>query len=116
VFLISDFLTFEDIAGSRELKILAARHDIVAVVVEDVAEHELPAGNAMVMFRDMESGRTRRVGLGPAERKRYAALMQQRREQLVNSFYQVPMDYVFVRTDQRAVESLLNLFAVRRRM
>ena len=116
VFLISDFLTFEDIAGSRELKILAARHDIVAVVVEDVAEYELPEGNAMVMFRDMESGRTRRVGLGPAERKRYAALMQQRREQLVNSFYQVPMDYVFVRTDQRAVESLLNLFAVRRRM
>jgi hypothetical protein len=42
--------------------------------------------------------------------------MQLRRQQLVDAFYHVPMDYVFVRSDQRAVESLLNLFAVRRRM
>lgn len=116
VFVISDFLSAENIADSREWKVLAARHDIVAVVVEDVTEHELPAGDASVYLRDVETGRQRRVGLGSAQRQRYAAAMQQRRERLVNAFYQVPMDYVFVRTDQRAVESLLNLFAIRRRM
>lgn len=115
VFLISDFLTAENIADSRELKILAARHDIIAVVIEDAAEHALPDGNASVMLKDLETGKTRRVGLGNSQRQRYAMAMQQRREKLIDAFYQVPMDYVFVRSDQRAVESLLNLFAVRRR-
>lgn len=116
VFLISDFLTSEDIADSRELKILAARHDIIAVVVEDVVEHELPGGNASVMLQDLETGRLRRICLGRSQRERYAATMQERRNRLIDAFYRVPMDYVFVRSDQRAVESLLNLFAVRRRM
>ncbi len=116
VFLISDFLTAENIADSRELKILAAKHDIIAVVIEDPAEHELPGGNATIELMDLETGRRRRVGLGRSQRQRYAHAMRQRREKLVDAFYRVPMDYVFVRTDQRAVESLLNLFAVRRRM
>ena len=116
VFLISDFLTAENLADSRELKILAARHDIIAVVIEDALELELPGGNAAVELKDMETGRRRRIGLGASQRQRYAEAMQQRRQQLVDAFYHVPMDYVFVRSDQRAVESLLNLFAVRRRM
>jgi len=116
VFLISDFLTAENLAESRELKILAARHDIIAVVIEDALELELPGGNATIELKDMETGRRRRIGLGTSQRQRYAEAMQQRRQQLVDAFYHVPMDYVFVRSDQRAVESLLNLFAVRRRM
>ena len=45
VFLISDFLTDEDLFASAELKVLAARHDVVAVVVEDPAETALPSGS-----------------------------------------------------------------------
>ena len=116
VFLISDFLTAENLADSRELKILAARHDIIAVVIEDALELELPGGNTAVELKDMETGRRKRIGLGASQRQRYAEAMQQRRQQLVDAFYHVPMDYVFVRSDQRAVESLLNLCAVRRRM
>ena len=116
VFLISDFLTAENLADSRELKILAARHDIIAVVIEDALELELPGGNTAVELKDMETGRRKRIGLGASQRQRYAEAMQQRRQQLVDAFYHVPMDYVFVRSDQRAVVSLLNLFAVRRRM
>lgn len=116
VFLISDFLTAENLADSRELKILAARHDIIAVVIEDALELELPGGNTAVELKDIETGRRKRIGLGASQRQRYAEAMQQRRQQLVDAFYHVPMDYVFVRSDQRAVESLLNLFAVRRRM
>lgn len=116
VFLVSDFLTAENIADSRELKILAAKHDIIAVVIEDPAELELPGGNASVQLMDLETGKRRRVGLGRTQRHRYADAMRQRREQLIDAFYRVPMDFVFVRTDLRAVESLLNLFAVRRRM
>jgi uncharacterized protein (DUF58 family) len=114
VFIISDFLTDEDIFNSRELKILAARHDIVAVVIEDPVEIELPQGNATIELQDMESGRRRRVGLGRSQRQSYAEAMKQRRRKLIEAFYQVPMDYVFIRSDQHGVESLLNLFAVRR--
>jgi uncharacterized protein (DUF58 family) len=115
VFLISDFLAQDDALASRELKILAAKHDIIAVVIEDPAELELPEGNAAIELMDVETGRRRRVGLSRAQRQRYAEAMQQRRQGLINAFYRVPMDYVFVRSDQRAVEALLNLFAVRRR-
>jgi uncharacterized protein (DUF58 family) len=116
VFVLSDFLTAENLADSRELKILAAKHDIIAVVIEDASELDLPQGNSSVELMDLETGMRRRVGLGESQRARYAAAMQKRREQLVDAFYRVPMDYVFVRSDERAVESLLNLFAVRRRM
>jgi len=116
VFFVSDFLSVDDKLDSRELQILAARHDIVAVVIEDPAEHALPEGSAVINPRDVESGRQRKVGLGRAQRQRYAEAMNNRRKSLVESFYRVPMDHVFIRSDQHAVESLLNLFTMRRRM
>jgi len=116
VFLISDFLSAENLADSRELKVLAAKHDIIAVVVEDPLEQQLPESNANVRFKDLETGKLMRIGLGRQQRMDYAEAMRIRREKLVDAFYRVPMDYVFVRSDQRPVESLLNLFAVRRRM
>lgn len=116
VFLISDFLTEEEgVLDSRELRILARRHDIIAVVIEDPAEAALPPGRAAVELRDVETGLRRRVGLGREQRRRYAEAMQRRRRELAEAFYRVPMDHVFVRSDVRAVEPLLNLFSMRRR-
>lgn len=115
VFIISDFLTDEDLGHARELCLLAARHDIVAVVVEDPAETALPAANAVVEFRDVESGERRRVALDPGLRRRYADAMKRRRDELVDSFYSVPMDYLFVRPDQHVMEPLMKLFATRRK-
>jgi uncharacterized protein (DUF58 family) len=115
VFLISDFLTDENLFASAELKVLAARHDVVAVVVEDPAESGLPAGNSTIEVRDMESGRQRSVGLSQELRGRYAEAMRLRREALVRGFHGVPIDHVFVRPDRHVVEPLLDLFSSRRR-
>lgn len=115
IFLISDFLTDEDLFGSAELKVLAARHDVVAVVVEDPAEAALPPGNGEVRVKDLESGRERSVGLNDALRQRYAEAMRQRREELERAFHRIPIDHVFVRPDRHVVEPLLDLFAARRR-
>ena len=115
IFIVSDFLTDEDLFAGRELSMLAARHDVVAVVIEDPAEAALPPGNGTLELRDVESGRHVRVGLGRALRARYTGAMRRRREELSRAFYRVPMDHVFVRSDQYAVEPLLNLFAARRR-
>lgn len=114
VFLVSDFLTAEDLFGSAELKVLAARHDVIAVVVEDPSEQQLPAGHGSVELRDVESGRVRRVGLGRGVREGYAAATRERRERLTRSFYGVAMSHVFVQSGL-SVEALLRLFAARKR-
>lgn len=115
IFLISDFLTDEDLFASSELKLLAARHDVVAVVVEDPAEAVLPEGNGTIHVRDLESGRERSVGLSDSLRLRYAEAVRQRRAELARSFHRVPIDHVFLRPDRHVVEPLLELFAARRR-
>ncbi len=113
VFLVSDFMTDEDVFGGGDLAVLAARHDVIGVVPEDPAESSLPPGLGYVRVRDLESGRTETVGLGRRAREAYRVRARQHRESLTRAFYEVPMDHVFVRTDQDPVEQMLSLFAAR---
>jgi uncharacterized protein (DUF58 family) len=114
VFFVSDFMTDEDLAGARDLKALAVRHDVVGVVVEDPAEVALPPGHGAVRVRDLETGRQARIGLSDGLRRRYDEVVQQRRTELVNMFYRTPMDHVFLRSNEDVIEPLLRLFAARR--
>ena len=100
VFIVSDFMTDDDVLESRELAILAARHDVIAVVPEDPAELALPAGGGYLQVRDIESGREVAVGLSDRARRRYAEAARERRDALTRAFYRVPMDHVFVPTDR----------------
>jgi hypothetical protein len=113
VFIVSDFMTDEDLFASHELAMLAARHDVIAVVPEDSGETSLPAGRGHLAVRDLESGRQVAVGLGGRARRRYAEEVKRRRDALTRSFYAVPMDHVFVPTDQSPIEPVLSLFARR---
>jgi uncharacterized protein (DUF58 family) len=113
VFLVSDFLTDEDLFGGPDLAMLAARHEVIGVVPEDPAERDLPPGPGYLRGRDLESGRPATVDLGPRTRARYAADARVRRAALARAFYGVPMEHVFVPTDARPVEPLLELFAAR---
>jgi len=114
VCVVSDFITPEDLGDGRELKMLAARHDLVGVVVEDPAERALPAGHGTIRVRDMESGRSVRVGLGEGIGRRYREAAAARHRTLTEAFYRIPMDPVFVRSDESAVEPLLRLFMSRK--
>ena len=113
IFLVSDFMTEDDALGSGELAQLAARHDVIAVVPEDPAERELPPGGGYLRVRDVETGRSASIGLGRGARARYAAEITARREALTKAFYRVPMDHVFVPTDQSPVLPVLAMFARR---
>src|SRR5205823_3648450 len=97
IFIVSDFITDEDVFGSSELGVLTTRHDVVAVVPEDPAETTLPPGRGTIAFRDLESGRELKVGLGPGARRRYAESARRRREDLTRAFYRARMDHAFVR-------------------
>ena len=114
VFIVSDFVTADNALESRELAQLAAHHDVIAVVPEDRAETELPAGAGYVLLRDLESGRRVSVGLGRQTRAAYTAAARARREGLARAFYRVPMDHVFVPTDASPVLPVLSLFARRK--
>jgi uncharacterized protein (DUF58 family) len=114
VFIVSDFMTDEDWSGARDLKALAVRHDVIAVVLEDPAEISLPRGSGSMTLRDLESGRHVRVGFGEDFRARYEELLRQRRRDLVDAFYRLQIDHVFLRSDQNVIEPLLRLFALRR--
>jgi uncharacterized protein (DUF58 family) len=113
VFIVSDFLSDEDLFGSAELRMLAARHDVIAVVPQDATEAMLPGGRGYVHLRDLESGRDVAVSLSPHTRRAYAAEMHARQEALAHAFYRVPLDHVFVPTDRSPVEPVLSLFARR---
>src|SRR5262249_30185290 len=113
IFIVSDFITDEDLFGSQELAMLAAKHDVIAVVPQDVSEMVLPAGRGYVQLRDLESGRRASVSLSQRTRRSYADEMRDRRESLSRAFYRLQIDPVFLRTDGSPVEPILELFAAR---
>jgi uncharacterized protein (DUF58 family) len=113
VFLVSDFMTDEDLSTNRDLSVLAARHDVIAVIPEDRAETALPPGRGYLHVRDLESGRDVAVALGATSRRRYAEDAERRRASLARAFYRVSVDHVFVPTDKLPIEPVLELFAKR---
>jgi len=113
VFIVSDFMNDDNPLESRELAILAAHHDVIAVVPEDPIERSLPAGSGYLRVRDIESGREVALGLSDRARRAYAVEAAERRHRLTRAFYRVPMDHVFVPTDGSPVEPVLSLFAKR---
>jgi uncharacterized protein (DUF58 family) len=116
IFVVSDFITEEELAHAKDLKVLAATHDVVGVVVEDPHELELPPGRSAIRVRDLETGASLRIGLGEKLRRYYRDLIHRRHAHLADAFFGVPIDHVFVQSDRSAVEPLLRLFAERRRL
>ena len=116
IFLISDFMTNDDLANSKALSMLALKHDIIAVVVEDPRETSLPDSTASIEMMDVESGSRRLVGLGRQQREKFLQAMEKHHAEMIDAFYHVPMDYVFARSDKYVVEPLLKMFSARKRM
>ncbi len=114
VYLVSDFITGEDLFAGRDLRALAARHDVIAVIPEDPAELDLPRGHGTIRLRDPESGRAVPVALNARTRVAYAEAVARRRAALVDACYGASIDHVFVPTEGAVMEPLLELFARRR--
>ena len=113
VFIVSDFISDEDLFGAHELAMLAAKHDVIAVIPQDPTEAVLPAGHGYIQVRDLESGRQVAVSLSARTRRAYAEQMHMRRDALARALYRAQIDHVFVPTDGSPVEPLLSMFAAR---
>ena len=110
VFIVSDFLS-PDI--DHPLKLMAQRHDVVAVTVEDPSERELPdIGVARLI--DPETGETFEVDTShPAVRDSYGTRVTTEREERKHLLRRLAIDEVAVRTEAGVVEPLLRFFRSR---
>ncbi|HTE47025.1 MAG TPA: DUF58 domain-containing protein [Gemmatimonadaceae bacterium] len=112
VFIVSDFLGAEI---DRPLKLLAQRHDVVAVTVDDPSEHVLP-DIGLVRLIDPESGAALDVDTSdPKVRARFESQVTEesmRRRQLLR---RLAIDEIPVHTNLGIMDPLLRFFRSRER-
>ena len=110
IFLVSDF----DAPNiERPLKILAQRHDVVAVTVEDPSERELP-DVGLARFVDPETGQTFEIDTSSSRvRSGYAQQVNAERDARRHLLRKLAIDEVPVRTDGNYIEPLLKFFRSR---
>ena len=110
IFLISDFIA-PDI--ERPLKLLAQRHDVVAVTMEDPREISLP-NVGLARFVDPESGTTVTVDTSDTGvRKAFEEMAGAERAERRRLFRRLAIDEIVVRTDASYIEPLLKFFRAR---
>jgi uncharacterized protein (DUF58 family) len=110
IFLISDFIA-PDI--ERPLKLLAQRHDVVAVTMEDPREISLP-NIGLARFVDPESGATVTVDTSDdGVRKAFEDMAGAERAERRHLFRRLAIDEIVVRTDTSYIEPLLKFFRAR---
>jgi len=111
-FVVSDFL---DRQWERALRIAARRHDVIAVVLDDPRERELPAVG-LVELEEAETGERYVVDTGSAAVRaafaRTAAAARAERDRMLRA---ADVDAVAVRTDRPYADALLRFFRMRER-
>ena len=115
VVLVSDFL---DDGYEQPLKLLAGKHDLLALGIVDPREAELPE-SGLVELEDAESGELRLIDCGDAAfRKNFAESSRRRRRRLADSFRRMGVDFVEVPLQdemQRVLDPVISYFRRRAR-
>lgn len=110
---ISDFLVPDD--WVERLKVMATRHDVVAVEVIDPRELELP-DVGVVTLQDPETGRTRTVDTHDhGLRERFARTAEAHRASVAHSLRRCRIDHLVLRTDREWLPPIVQFFAWRQR-
>lgn len=107
VFLISDWIadSFE-----RPLNLLARRHELVTIEVDDPFEEALPA-RGLVMARDLETGERRLVDLtAPAARREWRNVRGRRQRELKETLLRARAGRIRVRSDAPVAPELVRHF------
>jgi uncharacterized protein (DUF58 family) len=112
IFLVSDFL---GPSVERPLKLLAQRHDVVAVTLEDPSERVLP-DIGLVRLVDPETGETLNIDTSdPTVRARFKQSVNSEADQRRHLLRRLAIDEISVNTDQGSMEPLLRFFRMRER-
>ena len=106
--LLSDFLFEADY--TKQLKSVAAKHDLVALQIRDPAEQQLPAVGH-VRIEDPETGEQIEVNTSsPRVRVRYAKAAKEWQEQVEQSFKQLQIDHVKLKTNEDYLPAMQRFF------
>jgi uncharacterized protein (DUF58 family) len=112
VFLVSDFI---DVELDASMRMLGRKHDVIAVVLNDPRELELP-DVGVVALEDAETGRTAYVDTSDgALRAEYAAAGRRRRVERRRALGRMKIDSVELFTDRPYVPALMAFFNARTR-
>jgi len=110
IFLISDFLGTD---FERPIKLLAQRHDVVAVTMEDPRELTLP-DVGVARFADPETGLTLNADTSdPDVRAKFEETVREEGEARRRIFRRLGIDEIVVRTDAGYIDALLRFFRLR---
>ena len=110
IFVVSDFQA-EEI--EHPLKLLAQRHDVVAVTVDDPSERTLP-DIGLARFVDPETGKTLDVDTSdPEVRAQFAASVEEELVSRRRLLRRLAIDEIPVHTDGSVVEPLIRFFRAR---
>jgi uncharacterized protein (DUF58 family) len=110
IFVVSDFQA-DDI--EHPLKLLAQRHDVVAVTVDDPSERTLP-DIGLARFVDPETGTTLDVDTSdPQVRAQFAASVEEELAMRRRLLRRLAIDEIPVHTDGSVVEPLIRFFRAR---
>lgn len=113
VVLLSDFF---DEGFSKPLRVVARRHDTIAIQLYDPREEELPAVG-LVHLTDAETGETVVLDTRSARARRaFASQATARRTEIAELFRRIQMDHISIRTDEGYVEPLIRFFRHRHRL
>ena len=112
LFIISDWI---DTGYEKPLKILAQKHDVVAMQVLDKSELELPDAG-ILKLQDPESGEELWLNSSdPKLRKAYKERISQQQEELQSFFRKCKCDYLLIKTDESFVQALRKFFTLRQK-
>ena len=112
LFVLSDFL---DASAERALRIAARRHDVIAVVLDDPRERELP-DVGLVELEEAETGERYVVDTSdPRLRKTFADTASAARIARDRWLHGANVDAIMVTTDRPYTEALLRFFRMRER-
>jgi len=113
IFVISDFL---DADYAESLKLLAKKHDVIALRILDKAEQELPDAG-LLHLKDPETGKLFSVNSSnPTLRRKYKEAVEKIDKKLEDDFKKMRIDLVNLRTDKPYAPELMKFFKFRIRM
>jgi len=112
VFLISDFLGQ---GYEKQMRVLAKRHDLIAVSITDPREIKMPA-LGLIQLEDAETGELVLIDTGSAAfRKQYEKLGGTQKAHLRRLFRSMDVDHIEVYTGRDYVFDLVKFFKTRER-
>ena len=107
VFLLSDF---KSNPYDNALKIIARKHDLIALKFTDIAEYQLPK-IGLAKFKDLESGKDVWINTASkSARQNYRDKQMKFDLEVKRQFRKFNIDYAELRTDEDYIKPLMNLF------